>query len=624
MFRYQVKPPPKIGRYGVTIGENPGASQYPVPTNQYISQQVFNWIKQAGFSQVRGQLDFSFIWRNQSDTWQNWDWRPLDDMVNKANQLNLRFSFPIRGLPAWGLINPAMQATTEPWFMDDPQTVLTCAAGVVQRYNGVYNIPGYGPLVIADVELGNEQDNIRFTSSTLTLTLGQNVNIGTPYTSLTLQTGAGTALQSGTMLQFGTSGGTGDKILLTAPVNIGDTTISISALNGGPYNPSGSSVTGSSIAIVYQGLRSSPYYEYDGSNGVFNTPPPPPQPARDPYYSQQKLLLVAPALRQYYPWNTFGQIGMGATWWWFDDNYRDFYAGLGSALGLVDYANAHIYSNARDPLTPGGGAHNPGLQTVLTNIATGCAQAGFPNMQLRVTEIGWNVPSDAATYAIQSARYQEVFPIFQANYSQVQQVDIFTISDKASGASIVSGTSFTPAYTYLQNLIASSPDWGPLPIIGEQGRMPYDALTNADNFRVMGSLTVVSDPAGNAGNVNIAGAATITGATSLTGDLTAVNVIATRVSGGVLNPGAASLAQTIATSPANTITTAGGRVARITGAGIATCALQPGTVDGQEITIINLGATSTVTVNMGANLVLTTLLASRAVWDAGTTLWYSK
>ncbi len=196
--------------------------------------------------------------------------------------------------------------------------------------------------------------------------------------------------------------------------------------------------------------------------------------------------------------------------------------------------------------------------------------------------------------------------------------------------------------------------------------MPIDVLTNADNVRVLGSLTVASDPNGNAGNVNIggtatitgaatllgtasisgattitgattmvgnlvasgtaniSGATTITGATNLTGDLTAVNVIATRVSGGVLNAGAASLAQTIATSPANTITTAGGRVARITGAGIATCALGPGTVDGQEITVINLGATSTITVNVGANLVLTTLLATRAIWDAGTTLWYSK
>jgi hypothetical protein len=160
--------------------------------------------------------------------------------------------------------------------------------------------------------------------------------------------------------------------------------------------------------------------------------------------------------------------------------------------------------------------------------------------------------------------------------------------------------------------------------------MPIDILSNADNTRILGSLTVANDPQGNAGNVNIQGTATISGATTfvgatgLTGDLTAVNVIATRISGGVLGAGAASLAQTIATSPANTITTAGGRIARITGAGIATCALQPGTVDGQEITIINLGATSTVTVNMGANLVLTTLLESRATWDAGTTLWYSK
>ncbi len=137
--------------------------------------------------------------------------------------------------------------------------------------------------------------------------------------------------------------------------------------------------------------------------------------------------------------------------------------------------------------------------------------------------------------------------------------------------------------------------------------MPANFFNDPATATLNGSLTIAADHR-----------------TGDNGTLTVVNVIATRVSGGVLNAGAASLAQSIATSPANTITTAGGRIARITGAGIATCALQTGTVDGQEITIINVGAASTCTVNVGANVAIASGVGARFTWDAGTTLWYSK
>jgi hypothetical protein len=607
----------------MTVGINPGVTQYPVPQKLYVTQQVMNWIKQAGFTQVRPQLNMSFIWRNQGDTWQLWDWSPLDDVVYKANQLNLRVSFPIRGLPAWGLLNPLFQSTNEPWFLDDPHTVLTCAAGVVQRYNGVYNIPGYGPLVIADVELANEQENIHFTSSTTTFTLGAQVTNGVPTTSIQCS-GVGTALLAGTMLQFGTSGGTGDIILCKNAVNVGDTNIPITNTSGGTYVPTQTALVGSDVTIVYQGLRSSPYYEYNGQTGVFNNPPPVPQPARDPYYHQQTLLIAAPPLRSYYPWNTFGQIGTGAAWWWQNDNYRDFFAGLGSALGLVDYANCHIYSNARDPLVPGGGQHNPGLTTILSNIATGCSQAGYPNLPLRVSEIGWSVPSDAATYAIQAARFQEVFPVFQSNYSLVQQVDIFTIDDTipSPGSSIVlwDGTkyTFTAAYTYLSNLIASTPEWGPIVQTGENGRMPFDALVNADNFRVSGSLTVVNDPGGNAGNVNVQGTHVVSGTASFASGVTISSLSAGTVTGiGTMSggftydvitgglPATTTLSQSLSTGSQINMTSgvsAGGvHVVYVSAASTtATVALTPTSSastsgvyqNGLEVTVINLGASA--------------------------------
>ena len=50
--------------------------------------------------------------------------------------------------------------------------------------------------------------------------------------------------------------------------------------------------------------------------------------------------------------------------------------------------------------------------------------------------------------------------------------------------------------------------------------MPIDVLSNADNTRIQGSLTVVADPLGNAGNVNVAGTLTASGATVIGSNLT--------------------------------------------------------------------------------------------------------
>ena len=56
--------------------------------------------------------------------------------------------------------------------------------------------------------------------------------------------------------------------------------------------------------------------------------------------------------------------------------------------------------------------------------------------------------------------------------------------------------------------------------------MPYDAFTNSDNFQVAGSLTVVNDPNGNSGNVNIKGTIVTSGTASFASGLTASSISA--------------------------------------------------------------------------------------------------
>src|SRR5260221_281214 len=146
--------------YGLTSGLNPG-KQYPVTSR--LNQTAVNLAVADGLANYRFQLDGKYIWRNQSDDWTLWDWAPLDDAVSKLTQAGMNISYPLRGWPDWGLQNPLFQATTEPHFMPDPAVVLVFALGVAQRYNGVYAIPGYGPMLIHNIEIGNEEYNLYFT-----------------------------------------------------------------------------------------------------------------------------------------------------------------------------------------------------------------------------------------------------------------------------------------------------------------------------------------------------------------------------------------------------------------------------------------------------------------------------
>ncbi len=50
--------------------------------------------------------------------------------------------------------------------------------------------------------------------------------------------------------------------------------------------------------------------------------------------------------------------------------------------------------------------------------------------------------------------------------------------------------------------------------------MPVDVLTQADNTRIQGSLTVINDPNGNAGNLNVQGTHVVSGTASFASGVT--------------------------------------------------------------------------------------------------------
>jgi hypothetical protein len=153
---------------------------------------------------------------------------------------------------------------------------------------------------------------------------------------------------------------------------------------------------------------------------------------------------------------------------------------------------------------------------------------------------------------------------------------------------------------------------GDIPI-REEGRniMPLDVFTDPVSVTITGPITVSKDPVS-----GLDGTMTVNGTNGLS-----VNSI----SGGV------SALATIATS--GSISIAGVRVARCTVAGAVTAVTLPtGTLNGQEITIVNenttaansitFAASGTSNVANGVSTVVSGLLCARLVWDAGATLWF--
>ncbi len=155
--------------------------------------------------------------------------------------------------------------------------------------------------------------------------------------------------------------------------------------------------------------------------------------------------------------------------------------------------------------------------------------------------------------------------------------------------------------------------------------MPLDVLTTADNVRIQGSLTIINDPNGNAGNVNIVGNTVVSGSVSalsglaVSGTVTASNqfnaLSGVSLTGGlqfdqiVGGPATATTISQLLSAASSTITMTGsGRVIFLNPTATqATVLLTPTSsaaataatfTNGTEILLVNLHPSSATTITI--------------------------
>lgn len=153
--------------------------------------------------------------------------------------------------------------------------------------------------------------------------------------------------------------------------------------------------------------------------------------------------------------------------------------------------------------------------------------------------------------------------------------------------------------------------------------MPISSVSNADQVTIQGPLVVQNDPLGAVASLSFDNGNFISDGS---GNITVLNLNAKSVQGGVANGGATSLAQTLASS--GTISNGQNRVYRVsagTNATVSALVLTNGSTDGQDLTIVNVGATGmTIATHVTPATTIAASAAAGFVWDAGTTLWFHK
>lgn len=94
--------------------------------------------------------------------------------------------------------------------------------------------------------------------------------------------------------------------------------------------------------------------------------------------------------------------------------------------------------------------------------------------------------------------------------------------------------------------------------------------------------------------------------------------------GGVVNPGAVSLSQTVTNN--GTITSIAGYITRVQATAACTsAAIATGTFEGQMLRLRNVGATAiTISTNVGVGITLAASTSATLDWDNTTVLWYTR
>ena len=191
--------------------------------------------------------------------------------------------------------------------------------------------------------------------------------------------------------------------------------------------------------------------------------------------------------------------------------------------------------------------------------------------------------------------------------------------------------------------------------------MPFNAYQTSDNFAITGSMTVINDPNGNSGNVNIQGTAVVSGTASFASGLTASSISAgglnssftsgLTASGGLIYDLISGSGQAPTTATSQSLSAASGVITMTTGitsgtgphtiyvsantTTVSAVTLSPTSSastsgafqNGVEITVVNLAASgSRVQITAPGSLTTDTILISgghavRFVYNASAQTW---
>ncbi len=214
---------------------------------------------------------------------------------------------------------------------------------------------------------------------------------------------------------------------------------------------------------------SSPYWGAGAGAAITNSNKY--QPARDPQY----FVTILPGAYDAFKAINSVPVGMGSLWWLQptgDNTYNQPKSQMQTFLefmynngmkGKFDYVNFHYYSNAVDDNV--GNKQTEAIIPLINDLKAVVA-ANNDTIPCKITEFGWQVPTDVPDGATQWQQYKNLLDAARLS-NFVDEVDFFTLAYQpnfATGSSLTSldagvETYRTPTFANLQNYIATYPLW---------------------------------------------------------------------------------------------------------------------------------------------------------------------